>query len=169
MNPFLFVAPFLVVVLAFVAWIASRPRGHKLTALGNVAEGFQPAKKTYLTDGALAARYLVVKKGSDSGHVAVCGVGDIPLGFATDEAPAAEEPVAVSHFGLQEEGALGVASGTVTDEDFLVPGAAGTVRKLPTASGTYYIIGRANLNGATVATGLPVQYIPCFPIQRVVP
>ena len=35
----------------------------------------------------------------------------------------------------------------------------------PTTTGTYYVIGRA-LN--TVATGLTVEFIPSFPVQRVV-
>lgn len=156
----------LVVAIAlFMSWIASRPRGHQLQALVNVAEGFQPAIKTYLADAAIATRNLLVKKGSDGAHVAVCGVGDIPLGVAHDTPSAAEEGVAVTRFGLHHEGELGVASGAIAVEDMLVAGAAGTVRKLPAAAGTYYIIGRATSAAADTEA---FEYIPTFPVQRVV-
>jgi hypothetical protein len=155
-----------VAIFLLVSWIASRPRGHQLSALVNIAEGFQPAKKTYLTDAAVAQRYLLAKHGTDASHAGICGVGDIPLGIYTDEATAAEEGVNVDKFGLSDEGKLGIASGAIAVGEYLVPGAAGTVRKLPTAAGTYYIIGRAT---SAAADTEKVEYTPSFPIQRVVP
>jgi hypothetical protein len=168
-SPFLNVvagiALLIVAALALSAWAASRPRGHQLQGLVNVAEGFQPAIKTYLADAAIATRYLLVKKGSNAAHVAVAGVGDIPIGFATDTPEAAEDGVAVAKFGLLREGALGIASGAIAADDFLVPGAAGTVRKLPVTAGTYYIIGRATADAADTTQ---VEYTPTFPVQRIV-
>lgn len=166
MNVLFTLALILVAILALVAWIASRPRGAQLVPLGNVGEGFQPADKTFLTDAAIGARGLLVKKGTDANHVALCGVGDIPLAFTRDEASAAEEIVTCGFLGLQKEGAQFVASAAIADGDLLVAAANGKVRTLPGAAGTYYIIGRAIKLAA--ADGDPVEAIPCFPIQRVV-
>ncbi len=168
MNLFFLIVSLLTVGIActlYAAWLDSRPRGGKLVALGNVGEGFQPAVKTYLTDAAFASRNLCVKIGSAADHVALCGVGDIPLGLALDEASAAEGDVAVARFGLHRDGALGVASGAIAAGDYLVPGANGTLRTLPVAAGTYHIVGRAEKAAANTD---PVEFIPCFPIQRIV-
>lgn len=165
MNTIIAILMVSLVVFAFAAWISSRPRGKQLRAFANVAEGRQPRAQTLLADGVLAVRNLVMKRGSDARHVAACGVGDIPLGVANDTVEAAEEGVTVRKFGLNDEGELGVASGAIAQDDFLVPGAAGTVRTLPAAAGTYYIIGRATKAAADTD---PVEYTPCFPIQRVV-
>lgn len=154
-----------VAALALTSWAASRPRGTRLHPFGNVGEGFQPAKKTFLTDGQIATRNLVGKFGTDSAHVAVAGVSDLPIGLIADEAEAAEQGVAVHLFGLQERGLVGVASGAITAGDQLVAGAAGTLRKLPATTGTYYIVGRALKDAADTA---PVEFVSCFPIQRVV-
>lgn len=153
-------------IFALVVWVASRPRGRQFTPLANVAEGFQPPAQSFLSDAAFGARYLLVKGGSDAAHVALTGVGDIPKGFILDTTAAAEEPVAVSKFGLHKEGAIGVASGAIAVEALLVPGANGTVRTLPVAAGSYYIIGRATKAAADTDQ---VEYTPCFPILRVVP
>lgn len=165
MNTLLAITMILVAILALCSWVASRPRGRQFTPLANVADGFQPAVQTRLCDAALASRYLLLKIGSDANHVAACGVGDIPVGFGLDTTDAAEDSVAVSKFGLQTEGALGVASGAIAAGDLLVPGANGTVRTLPVAAGTYYIIGRATKAAADTDQ---VEYTPSFPIQRVV-
>lgn len=165
MNTLLLIAGLILAIGLLFSVFRSQPRGKNLTALGNVAEGRQPRVQTFLADAALAARFLLVKIGSDARHVAACGVGDVPLGVAQDTAEAAEEGVAVAKFGLHDEGAIGVASGAITAGEFLVPGAAGTVRKLPVAAGTYHIIGRATKDAADTDT---VEYTPCFPIQRIV-
>lgn len=164
-NLLLSILGVLLVVALFVSFVGSRPRGAQFTPLANVGEGFQPASQTFLTDGAFAERYLLVKGGSDVAHVALCGVGDIPKGIAHDSAAAAEESVTVHKFGLHKEGAKGVASGAIDPEDLLVPAANGKVRELPAAAGTYYIIGRAT---KAAVDGDPVEFTPCFPIQRVV-
>jgi hypothetical protein len=165
MHPFLLIVSLFVVISLFVSWVASRPRGHQLTPLCNVGEGFQPATRTYRTDAALAQRNLLMKRGSDVAHVAACGVGDIPLGIANDAPDAAEEPVGVRMLGLGM-GEMGVASGAIALDAFVVAGAAGPVRTLPVAAGTYYIIGRCTKAAADTE---PVEFTPCFPIQRVVP
>lgn len=165
MNNLLIVVGVILSIALLLSYLNSRPRG-QFTSLANVAEGFQPPVQSFLSDAAFAARYLLVKGGSDAAHVALTGVGDIPKGFILDTTAAAEEPVSVSKFGLHEEGVIGVASGAIAVEAMLVPGANGTVRTLPVAAGSYYIIGRATK--AAADTDL-VEYTPCFPILRVVP
>lgn len=166
MHPLLVLVSILVAISLLVSWVASRPRGHQLTPLCNVGEGFQPATRSYRTDAALAQRNLLMKRGSDVAHVAACGVGDIPLGIANDAPDAAEEPVGVRMLGLGEMGEMGVASGAIALDAFVVAGAAGTVRTLPVAAGSYYIIGRCTKAAADTE---PVEFTPCFPILRVVP
>ncbi len=156
----------LVATALLASWFTSRPRGRSLTALANVGEGFAPARATYLADGAITARGLLLKLGSDSSHVTTTGVSDIPLGLGGDETAAAEESIRVDLLGLQREGSIGVASGSIAAGDLLVPGATGTVRTLPGTSGTYYIIGRAR---KAATDGTPVELITTFPIQRIVP
>ena len=56
MNTFLILLMVSLALLAFVAWIASRPRGSQLRAFANVAEGRYPGKKSYYTDAAHSAR-----------------------------------------------------------------------------------------------------------------
>ncbi|MEN9840647.1 MAG: hypothetical protein RL376_447 [Verrucomicrobiota bacterium] len=166
MNTLLLLLSVIVVIGLVMSLIASRPRGAQLSALGNVADGYQPAKKTYYADAAISTRNLLVKFGSDASHVALAGVNDIPLGLATDEAAAAEDGIAVSLLGIQECGALAVASAAITEGDLLVPAANGKVRTLPGTTGSYYIIGRA-LNAAGV-DGDVIEFVPTFPVLRVV-
>ena len=159
----LIMAVSLLALLATCVWLAKR---NSLTFLANVAEGTHENALTRLADAALTTRFLLVKIGSDAAHVAVCGVGDIPLGIATDEPAAAEDPVNVELLGVGERTLLGVASAAITAGDLLVAAASGKLRTLPTSAGTYYIMGRAL--GAAGADGDTIEFVPSFPVQRVV-
>ena len=165
MNTLLVLFLLVAMIAALCSIVASRPRGAQLTALGNVGEGFQPARRTFQADAVFGERYLLVKTGSTAAHVALTGVGDIPKGFITDTPDVIGDEVAVAMLGLQSEGGIGVASGAIANDALLVPGANGTVRTLPVAAGTYHIIGRATKAAADTEQ---VEYTPCFPIQRVV-
>lgn len=156
----------LIAVLALLAtcvWLVGR---NSLTFLANVAEGTHAGSITKLADAAITTRHLLVKIGSDAGHVALAGVSDIPLGVATDESAAAEDPVNVALLGVTESTLLGVASAAITAGDLLVPAANGKLRTLPGTTGTYNIIGRAIT--AAGADGDTIEFVPSFPIQRVV-
>lgn len=156
----------LIAVLALLAtcvWLVGR---NGLTFLANVAEGTHAGSITKLADAAITTRHLLVKIGSDSGHVALAGVSDIPLGVATDEPAAAEDPVNVALLGVTESTLLGVASAAITAGDLLVPAANGKLRTLPGTTGTYNIVGRAIT--AAGADGDTIEFVPSFPIQRVV-
>jgi len=59
-----------------------------------------------------------------------------------------------------------VASAAITAGDLVSGAANGKLRTLPTSAGTYYVLGRA-LNAAS-ADGDSVEFVPSFPVQRVV-
>ncbi|HSI84237.1 MAG TPA: hypothetical protein VK970_10670 [Candidatus Methylacidiphilales bacterium] len=153
---------FLLYLLSFV-WIYQHK--HQPILCANIAEGTHKGALTRKSDAAIATRWSLVKIGTDAAHVAVTGVGDIPKYICADEPAAAEEDVSVQLLGATDETRRGVASGTITAGDFIVPGAAGTVRTLPATTGTYYIIGQA---ATTVATGEIVEFDSCIPVQRIV-
>ena len=150
-------------LLATCVWLVKR---NGLTFLANVAEGTHNNAITRLADAAISTRNLLVKIGSDAAHVALAGTSDIPLGVVTDEAAAAEDAVNVELFGAGERTLLGVASAAITAGDLVVAAANGKLRTLPTGTGTYYIIGRAL--GAASADGDTIEFVPSFPVQRVV-
>lgn len=157
----------LVLLALFATWLRSRPRHtRQLTSLANIGEGFQPARKTFLADAALATRYLLVKSGTDAAHVAVCGASDQPLGIATDEPSAAEEGVNVDLLGIQSEGKILIASGTITAGAYVYTAADGKVQAEPTVAGTYWRVGRAL--SATSGDGQKLEAIPLDPLKLVV-
>jgi hypothetical protein len=153
-----------VVPMAMLSSWVHRTLGDNRIALANYLTTLAGDEDTRIADAAIGRR-TVVKLGTDADHIDVCGTGDIPIGATRDGSAAIGVRCSFAQFGLYDKELEGTASGAITFGDMLVPGAAGTVRKLPVASGTYYIIGRAK---ATVADGASVPYVPCFPIQRVV-
>jgi len=135
-----------------------------IAAVNALSPGTWCGSKPYVLDDALSAKYLLVKPGSAAGYAALCGTDGIPLGPVPDEG-AAGDTVSVDLLGVAERTQIGVASGAIADGEFLVPGASGKVRKLPSSAGTYYIIGRAT---GAAADGELIEYQPSFPVQRVV-
>lgn len=177
MNPFLMTLLIVIGVIALLATLAMnlspslrlRGRrgffGQRLVA-ANIGEGIHDEGIiTLRADAVIGSRYLLGKAGTDSDHIDLCGVGDIPKGIIEDEAAAIEDPVKVALLGACEGTRRGVASGAIAADDMLVAGALGTVRTLPVANGTYYIIGRAV---RAAADGEKVEFSPSFPVQRVV-
>lgn len=118
----------------------------------------------YLAEAAVAY-HLVVKAGTAANEVDVCGVGDVPLGIAIDKA-AADGPLTVRHLGAAGQTVLAIASASIARGALVVPAAGGKVRTLPTADGSYWIIGRAVQLAA--ADGDEVEIEPTFPTLRVV-
>jgi hypothetical protein len=149
------------------------PRRRNLISAANVAEGVHAdGIKSYQVDAALTETFLLVKVGSDAGHVGVCGNDEIPDGIAQSEITAANIVE-----GLQiAVGLLGAAKGTQfvraseaidpTTVKYVCSAASGRVKALPTTSGTYYIVGKP-ISVATAA-GEILVIIPCVPTQRVV-
>lgn len=119
---------------------------------------------SYLSDAAITTRNRLVKVGSDSRHVAVCGATDFPLGTCEDSPSAAEQAVAVLYAGVPGT-RWGVASGAVTAGTRLTPAASGALRVLPASAGTYWVCGYAP---AAAADGAEFQFIALSPYQVVV-
>ncbi len=156
-----------VVVLGLALFVATRPAGRQFTPLANVGEGTWHGQKTYLATAAISTRYLLAKLGADAQHADIAVAADIPIGFFTDEAAAAEDPVNVNLLGTCASTQLGVASAAIALGAFVVADAGGKVRTLPGTTGTYYIVGRALT--AAAANNDIIAIDPCAPIQRVVP
>lgn len=118
---------------------------------------------TKFCDAALATSNLLLKKGTDASHVAVTAAAtDYPMGFNYAPTDAAEDTVGLHLLGKGGDTKLGVASGAIAADDRLVPAAAGKVQTIPTASGTYWVIGRAV---TAAADGEPVEVDDCHPFQ----
>lgn len=166
---FLLLLPFLLGALAlgFMAWRHARGRRLPAVEFANIAEGTVAGNKSYLSDEALATRFLLVKLGTDANHIAIAGAADIPIGVATDEAAAAEDLVNVGLLGSSSETRKAVASAAIAVGAMIVAAASGKVRTLPGTTGTYYIIGRALQ--AAGADGDVIEFDPYPCIQRVVP
>lgn len=155
-------------LLLFVAWLAYRAykKGFvkpiaPVTTASNVAEGFWPGNKTFLSDVTLASRYLLVKFGSDANHITLAGAADKPLGVATDEVIAVNDPVDIDFFGSAHETKLMQASGVITVGDFLMPAANGQVATMSVSAGTYYCVGRALNSTTTAGDFVQVDPMPC--------
>ena len=141
-----------------------RPR--RRAAFANIAEGTHHGHITKMADGAITTRFLFAKRGSDDDHVTPCtAASDIPIGVLTDEAAAAGDYVDVALFGSADETRKITLGGTVAQGDFLVTDTAGKAQKLPVASGTYYIVGRALSPGVS---GDVIEFDPIPAVQRIV-
>lgn len=117
-------------------------------------------------DAVLAADALIVKIGSDAAHVAVTAANtDVPQGVTNQPTDAIEDTVAVRLLGKGGT-KLVTASEAIAAGDEVVATAAGKAAKLPTAGGTYYVIGRALT--AAAADGDVFELHDCVPAKRVV-
>lgn len=122
----------------------------------NIAEGRYRDSISKLTDAAITTRHLLYKIGSDKDHIAVCGVGDVPLGTVSDEATAAEEAVAVDILGR------GLTKRMVASEAMATTG----VRVFAAASGKIALTGSVcvgTLHTTASADGDIVEVVDCYP------
>jgi hypothetical protein len=138
--------------------LASR---RNLVPLANIAEGtHELGRLTKFSDGAIGSRFLLVKAGTDSDHVALAGAADTPYGVCIDEAAAAEEEVGIR--ALACAGATvkvtNDATGALVFGDILVPAASGKVKKIAAGAGNYYVVGMAIQ--AAAADGDILEIIP---------
>lgn len=114
-------------------------------------------------DGAIG-RFLLVKPGSDEDHIVVATAADFPYGLTLDEGAVAEDLVQVQALcaggtvKLQTDG-----SGALVAGDFLIPAAAGQVKKMAATVGQQYIVGQVIKAPATVAgTLFEARVMGCF-------
>lgn len=116
---------------------------------------------------AIATRFLLVKKGADDDHMIVCTADtDIPIGVCQNEAAAAEDLITVQTFGGAGGTMKAQFGGTVACGDLLQVDSNSKLKKLSTSTGTYYIVGQALY---AAASGDIAEFVPCVPVQRVVP
>lgn len=114
-------------------------------------------------DAAIATKFLLVKRGSDAKHAAVCAAAsDEPLGVCTDEATDAEDGIAVQLLGTVKSTVLMVAQGSINADVDVYSYGDGTVTTVPVAAGTYWKVGKSRTAGAA---GLEMEVEPCLPVR----
>ncbi len=118
-----------------------------------------------IPDTAISFSNALVKLGAtDREFTLIAAATDIPLGIVINDAVTTNDisagmPKAVALLGLYPESLPGVASGAIAAgaevvADLVTPG---YIKQLPSASGTYVVIGRARR--AVVSAGDPVSII----------
>lgn len=156
----------ILVCLSVLSGLMAALRPQQLTLANSGFVGTWPNSAKSLPAAAATTGQHRLLKLTDTGTTwTECGTGDIPIAFTEDHAEAIGDIIEGRLLGGHPHTAIGIASGAITAGDQLVAGATGTVRTLPVAAGTYYIIGRALESAATTAQ---VPYAHCFPIQRIV-
>jgi len=124
-------------------------------------------RATAVADAAFTARYLIAKRGAEYYSIAIAGQGDIPYGVVPDMNPTTDTdlsyPLPVNILGLNEDTERMICSGAIAIDQLITTDAAGQVRALPSAAGTYWVLGKAKT--ATLAQGDQVEVIPSFPYQ----
>lgn len=112
-------------------------------------------------DATIATKHLLVKRGSDANHVAVCATAaDEPLGVCPDEADAAEDPVNVTLLGVVKRTVLMVAQGSINADVDVYSYGDGTVTTTPAATGTFWKVGKSRTAGSA---GQEMEVEPCQP------
>jgi len=104
-------------------------------------------RTTAVADAAFTSRYLIAKRGANTYSIAIAGVGDIPYGVVPDMNPTTDVdlsyPLPVNILGLNEDTERMIASSAIAIDNLLTTGAAGQIRTVPSATGTYWVIGKA--------------------------
>ena len=137
-------------------------------ALANVAEGQNLyGKKTYISDIAIATRYLLAKIGSAQTNITTTNAGDRPIGVIADAVTTAGDAVAVALLGAAPGTQKVSVNSVVNPNDYLTTDANGYAITLPAANGTYWVFGQAANLTASVA-GDTIEFIPCWPRRIVV-
>jgi hypothetical protein len=152
-NLFLTILALAAIAWLLVSWSRGFRRGGLIAAIntlpGNV--GTSKCKRRYRASAAMATRYLFVKAGADDEHIAaVTATADKPLGVATDEAAAAEDPVDVELPITNRTLVLVAAEALAALNVELYMTAAGKVGLKPTAAGTYWKVARNKTVAAAV-------------------
>lgn len=138
----------------------------KLIPMINEAGSHATGKVTRKCDAALADG-VFVKAGSDDGHVAVTTAPtECPIGLTTHATDAAEDEVGVELPGASGGTKTAISSAAIAVNERICATANGKAVKLPTAGGTYYVIGRAIT--AAGAANVAFEFEGCTPVPVVV-
>ncbi len=155
-----------------LATSARRRRRRAGFLAANIAEGTREFD-SLVPDVAVPARCLLVKRGSDPQHFAIAGAGDRPIGVCEDQTSTAGVALPglalrVSRLGISTRGKRVAVNSAVAQDDLLVPAANGYAQTLPTATGTYWVIGNAEQAGAAsgvASTPTIIEFIGCLPYK----
>lgn len=142
---------FSVVLIGLLVAALRSARGHREPTLflANLAEGTHPHTLPHLrSDADITTRHLLMKRGSDANHFAVCGAGDLPLGPCPDE-PELESMGAIALLGLVPETLLMIPVENIAIDTEVFTAAGGKIQDTPVAAGTYYSIGYTCIAGVT--------------------
>ena len=128
-----------------------------------------PISNSYIGSG----KYLLWQVGANSTATVpsaqLCAGGvtatkaNMPLGLSADNPYAAGDYIQIARFGAAKGTLVGISAGAITDGDWVVAGASGTVQTAasPTASTNMWCIGKATKT--VTAAGQEVSFVPCLP------
>jgi hypothetical protein len=163
---------FVLLLILAAAWAVIR-NSRALAFLANnaIIVNITPkGRATAVADAAFTSRYLIAKRGAYTTSIAVAGVGDIPYAVIPDMTPTTDTdlsyPLPVGILGLNEDTERMIASSAIAIDSLLTTDAAGQIRTVPSAAGTYWVLGKAKT--PAVAQYDQVEVIPCFPYQVVI-
>lgn len=158
---------FILALLALASLFVGGLRQQFVTANAETTVGTHRST-TKLSDGAHASRHLLVKLGSDADHVTPTGAGDRPVGVTEDQPSGAESPTVVHYLTYGGTKRLIVTAAIAEDVD-VYTAAGGQVQALPTAAGTYYLVGTTRSASAQSSDTLNyVEVETCRPVKLVV-
>jgi hypothetical protein len=133
----------------------------KLIPMINEVGRHYGGKITRKCDGKLSA-FAFVKAGSEAGSVAATTAPtEQPIGTAMHDTDAKGDDVAIELPGGSPGTKLAVAGGAISALARICAGEGGKAVALPSAAGTYWVVGRA-LTAAT-AEGDEIEFEGCVP------
>lgn len=169
MNTLLVLLLLVAVIGAICAYIASRPVGRQLTALGNaVGDGVRfthNGDHPVLLEAAVARPHLLLRKGTGDNQALLGTNAARPFGVAQGGGEIGDT-VAMHRLGMGGRSVLGLASGAIAADSRLSPDASGKIRALPVAAGTYWVIGTSVTSAA--GDNDEFEFVSCVPFQVVV-
>lgn len=151
----------LIPVLALLAAFVGGLRETFATANAEGTTGTHECAIGRYTDAAISTRHLLVKKGSDNDHIALCGAADVPLGTVVDEADAAEKRVNVQLLGKGPTKRM-VASAAIAAGVRVYTAAGGKIQTAPTGA-TVSLVG-VSVNAAST-NGDVIEVNDCVPVS----
>lgn len=157
--------------LSLAALFVGGLRDSFATANAEGATGTHPGTLTKRADAATTLTHLLYKQGTDAFHVAVCGLGDYPVGTSSDQPEAAEDIINITPLG-SIPGTRKMRCATALAADVNVyTAAAGLVAALPgSGGGTAYLVGRTVALAVLVGTNdYIVEVAPRMPVATTIP
>jgi len=161
---------FVIAMVLLLAAALQKPHGCQYFANSQLVNINAEGQATFpIADNAFTTRYLLAKRGVSALSIDVSDGTVAPVGIVEDETPSDGDlnyPLNVALLGAVKGTKRAIASGAIAADATIVADAAGKVKTLPVAAGTYYVVGKAF--GAAGADGDQIQFIPTLPYNVVV-